>query len=386
MATALSPARERPATDAPTDPGPSNPASDKPERGSLRPVLDGIPPEAYDNPTGKGLAYFARDLVLYGVAMWGLFTFANPLIVAPFLVLAALTVSGLFIIGHVAAHGALFKSERLTSIVGHIAMLPSWHVFEGWRLGHNRVHHHYTVRQDFDFVWHPYTADQYRDMNRFQRARHRFEWSWAGAGIYYLREIWWKRMASGKPPKRWAEKIRRDRFVVLSFIVAFSGALALYGWSASLGVPGTVWLIARVVVLPFVAFCYVIGSLVHVHHIQPGIRWWKRREWTKWHGQMEGTTVLRVNPVFNFFVHWIMVHVPHHVDVRIPMYNLEMATDAIESAFPGVIHDEPLRYRDFMANTRHCKLYDFDAGHWLSYDEALTAASAGVPAEVSAAG
>lgn len=363
MATTLTPAPPALAPD-------EKPA--KEERGSLRPVLDVIPAEAYDNPTWKGLAYFARDLVIYGIAIAGLIAFANPLIVVPFLVLAALAVSGLFIVGHDAAHGALFKSERLASVVGHIAMLPSWHVYEGWRLGHNRVHHHYTVRQDFDFVWHPYTAQQFRDMNGFQRARHRFEWSWAGAGIYYLREIWWKRMAVGEAPKRWRQKIRRDRFVVLGFIVAATAALTAYGLTAGgLSILGIVWLVARVVVLPFVAFCYVIGSLVHVHHIQPDIRWWKRREWTKWHGQMEGTTVLRVNPVFNFFVHWIMVHVPHHVDVRIPMYNLELATDAIEEAFPGVIHDEPLRYRDFVSNTRHCKLYDFDAGHWLSYDEAL---------------
>jgi omega-6 fatty acid desaturase (delta-12 desaturase) len=356
---------------------------EKPERGSLRPVLDVIPAEAYENPTWKGLGYFARDLVLYAIAIAGLIAFANPLLVVPFLVLAALAVSGLFIVGHDSAHGALFKSERVASIVGHLSMLPSWHVYEGWRLGHNRVHHHYTVRQDFDFVWHPYTAQQYRDMNGFQRARHRFEWSWAGAGIYYLREIWWKRMAVGEPPKRWAKKIRRDRFIVLGFIVASSLALVAYGLGSGLSILGTVWLVARVVVLPFVAFCYVIGSLVHVHHIQPDIRWWKRREWTKWHGQMEGTTVLRVNPVFNFFVHWIMVHVAHHVDVRIPMYNLEMATAAMQDAFPGVIHDEPLRYRDFMANTRHCKLYDFDEGHWVSYAEALAAPVAErVPAAV----
>ena len=381
MATTLTPA-------APAVTPHEKPAQ-KPERGSLRPVLDVIPAEAYENPSWKGLGYFARDLVIYGVAIAGLIAFANPLIVVPFLVLAALAVSGLFIVGHDAAHGALFKSERMASVVGHIAMLPSWHVYEGWRLGHNRVHHHYTVRQDFDFVWHPYTAQQYRDMNGFQRARHRFEWSWAGAGIYYLREIWWKRMAVGEPPKRWAKKIRRDRFVVLGFIVGSTLALTAYGLTAGgLSILGTVWLVARVVVLPFVAFCYVIGSLVHVHHIAPDIRWWKRREWTKWHGQMEGTTVLRVNPVFNFFVHWIMVHVAHHVDVRIPMYNLEMATDAVKDAFPGVIHDEPLRYRDFMANTRHCKLYDFDAGHWLSYEEALADRGEGpavVPAKTVAA-
>lgn len=365
MATTMSPAPVE------TDAAAADRKDAKEERGSLRPVLAVIPEECYENPTWKGLAYFARDLALYAFAIWGLFTFANPLIVLPFLVLAALVVSGLFIVAHDAAHGALFKSERLASIVGHVAMLPGWHVYEGWKLGHNRVHHHYTVRQDFDFVWHPYTAEQYRAMNRFQRARHRFEWSWAGAGMYYLREVWWKRMMVGEPPKRWKAKIRRDRAIVWAFVAASTLALLAYAVSAGLGVLATVWLVTRVVLLPFLAFNYVIGSFVHVHHIQPGIRWWKRREWTKWHGQMEGTTVLRVSPVLNFFVHWIMVHVPHHVDVRIPMYHLEQATEAMEDAFPGVIHDERLRFRDFMANTRTCKLYDFDEGRWLSYAEAL---------------
>ncbi|MCB1259998.1 MAG: hypothetical protein KDB33_06350, partial [Acidimicrobiales bacterium] len=33
--------------------------------GSLRPVLDIIPAEAYENPTWKGMAYLARDVVMY---------------------------------------------------------------------------------------------------------------------------------------------------------------------------------------------------------------------------------------------------------------------------------------------------------------------------------
>jgi omega-6 fatty acid desaturase (delta-12 desaturase) len=72
--------------------------------------------------------------------------------------------------------------------------------------------------------------------------------------------------------------------------------------------------------------------------------------------------------------------------MRIPMYNLELATDAIKEAFPGTVHDKPLRFRDFVANTRACQLYDFDEGHWLTYREAakITAATAPIadaPAE-----
>jgi omega-6 fatty acid desaturase (delta-12 desaturase) len=344
--------------------------TDKP--GSLLPVIRVIPAEAYENPAWKGLAYFARDLVLYALVLAGLFTFDHPVILIGLWVLAALTVSALFIVGHDAAHEALFRGRRLNSIIGHLAMLPSWHVFEGWVLGHNRVHHKYTVRQGMDFVWHPYTPDQYAEMSRFHRLRHRLEWSFVGAGAYYTREIWWHKMMVGRPPARWVKPIRRDRWIILAWIVATCLVAGAAGWARYGSVAGAVWMPVKLLVIPFLAFSYTIGSIVHVHHIQPSIRWWSRREWTKYRGQMDGTTIMRVTPGMNLFFHWIMIHVPHHVDVRIPMYNLPMAADAIRAEFPDDVFDERLRYRDFVRNTRRCKLYDFDAGRWMTYAEART--------------
>src|SRR5690606_9075192 len=121
---------------------PSSPASREDKPGSLLPVIRTIPEEAYDNPTWKGLAYFARDLVVYGLVVAGLVFVDNPFALVALWVLAALAVSSLFIVAHDAAHEALFKSKRLNSIVGHVAMLPSWHVYEGWVLGHNRSEEH----------------------------------------------------------------------------------------------------------------------------------------------------------------------------------------------------------------------------------------------------
>lgn len=348
----------------------SSPREGREGAGSLLPVIRVIPPEAYENPTWRGLAYVARDLAVYAVALVGLALTNHPLLLVPLWVLAGLAISGLFVIGHDAAHGALFASKRLNGIVGRLTMLPSFHVYEGWILGHNRVHHQYTVRQGFDFVWHPYTAEEYRAMSRFQRLRHRFEWSWLGAGAYYTREVWWNRMMVGEVPKRFVEPIHRDRKLVWAwFVVAVAATAALGGADGSL--LAAVWTPVKMVIIPFLAFQFIIGSVVHVHHIAPHIRWWPRREWTKFKGQMEGTTILRAAPGLNLFFHWIMVHIPHHVDVRIPMYRLELAAEAIKEAFPETVHDEKLRFRDFVANTRVCKLYDFEAGRWLPYREAL---------------
>ena len=78
----------------------------------------------------------------------------------------------------------------------------------------------------------------------------------------------------------------------------------------------------------------MIGSVVHVHHIQPDIRWYPRREWTKFRGQMEGTTILRAPRGFDLFFHSIFVHIPHHVDMRIPFYGLEPAADGHQGRVP----------------------------------------------------
>jgi omega-6 fatty acid desaturase (delta-12 desaturase) len=332
-------------------------------------VIRVVPPAAYANPTWRGLAYVARDTAFYALALTGLALTDHPLLLAPLWLLAILSVAALFVVGHDAAHGALFAGKRLNSWVGHLAMLPSLHVYEGWVLGHNRVHHGYTVRQGYDFVWHPYTVDDYQAMSPRQRLRHRFEWSWLGAGAYYTREVWWNRMIVGEVPKRFRAKIYRDRAITVGVLVLAVAVAAALGAAAG-GLASALWMPVKLLVIPFLGFQFVIGSLVHVHHIQPSIRWWSGKEWTKFKGQMEGTTILRAPWGLNLFLHWIMVHIPHHVDVRIPMYRLELAADAIKAAYPETVHDERLRFRDFVANTRACKLYDFEAGRWLTYEAA----------------
>jgi omega-6 fatty acid desaturase (delta-12 desaturase) len=126
-------------------------------------------------------------------------------------------------------------------------------------------------------------------------------------------------------------------------------------------------MITKVAVVPWMIFTWTIGFVVYVQHVNEDIRWYPRREWTKFRGQMEGTTNLRIPRAFNFFLHNIFVHVPHHVDMRIPFYRLPGAMRSIESRFPGVAITKKFRLRDYLSTTAVCKLYDFDAGKWMRY-------------------
>ncbi len=327
----------------------------------LRAVLDVIPDHCYQRSTSRGLGLVGRDLLIYGLAVWGLVVVDHPVAVVGLWLVAGLAVSALFVIGHDAAHRALFDSARLNAFIARLTMLPSLHATELWVFGHNRVHHGHTLRQGIDFVWHPLSEDDYRRLGFLARARHRLEWSFFGAGAYYLREVWWNKMVRFTPPTRWRRPIRRDQSIVGVFVVATLAA------SVVAAGPSGVWLWAKVVVVPFLVFCQVIGWVVHVHHISPEIRWWPRREWNRYRGQVEGTTILIGPPGWDLAFHWIMIHLPHHVDMAIPCYRLGEAADAIEAAFPETVGRRPIRVRDYWRATRRCKLHDFTTGRWSGY-------------------
>ena len=327
----------------------------------LKPVIAVIPDHCYERSTARGLGLLARDLAFYGLAIWGLVSTNNPLLLVPLWALAGLSVSGLFVLGHDAAHDALFDSKWLNIVVARLSMLPSLHATESWVFGHNRVHHGHTLRQGMDFVWHPLTVSDYNALGRFGRLRHKLEWGPFGSGAYYFRQVWWNKMVRFPPPARWRKAMRIDQAIVAVFAVAtLAAALATSG-------AGGIWLWTKAVVIPFLLFIHIIGWVVYVHHIAPDIRWWTRREWNRFRGQVEGTTILWGPPGWDVFFHWIMVHIPHHVDMRIPCYRLPEAARAIADAFPEQVDERPLSLRDYVRTTRACKLHNFETGEWQGY-------------------
>ncbi|HXZ85781.1 MAG TPA: fatty acid desaturase [Myxococcota bacterium] len=346
-------------------------SADAGEGPTIADVIEILPDSVYENPTARGLLYFARDLGLYALAVAALVRVDHPLLLVPLWLLAGLSISALFIVGHDAAHGSLFKSKRLAYAIGQLAMLPSLHVYEAWLFGHNRIHHGHTVREGMDYVWHPLTPEEYRALSRPRRLAHRLKWSCLGAGLYYGWDIWWRSMMRFTPPEKIAPEVRRDRRIVVAYAAGASAALLALGFGVYGSALGALWIWTKVFALPFAVWNYSIGITVYVHHISPDIAWHGRRDWTRFKGQMEGTTILHIPVWLNVFYHNIFLHVPHHVDMRIPFYKLSEAADAIRAHFGDVVREKRFRFADYLRTTRDCKLYDFAAGRWLCYDEAL---------------
>lgn len=339
----------------------------------LKEVVASIPESCYKNPTWKGLWYVFRDLLMYGAMVALLLSTDNILYLIPLWVLSGLVVSALFVIGHDAGHRALFKRKWLCDLVGRITMLPSLHIYSAWLLGHNRIHHGFTVHQERDFVWHPYSVEEFDKLSRFKRILHRLQWSCFGAGIYYLIEVWWKKMIALTAPAKLLKDINKDRgFLIAGLslgIFCFSLFTVFFKGFVGLAAVGYItWLIVKVIAFPWFVFNYSIGAVVYLHHINPELKWHEHKAWTRFKAQMEGTMIFRVSPkILDIFLHHIMIHVPHHVDARIPFYNLEEAAKHLHDLYPGVVRDVPMRARDYLRTTRMCKLYDFESERWLDY-------------------
>ena len=180
-----------------------------------------------------------------------------------------LAVTGLFVVAHdlFRARGAVQHEAQEFDhwSSGDAAVLARLRSFG---IGHNRIHHAFTVRQGYDYGWHPVTAQEYADKSRFGKVMHRIEWSWMGTGFYFLLEVWWHKMIAFKPPARWIKAIRRDRLTTLSFIVLMALGFGALGYARSHSILGALWLVGRVEIIPFIGFCVMIGSVI-MHHGNP---------------------------------------------------------------------------------------------------------------------
>jgi omega-6 fatty acid desaturase (delta-12 desaturase) len=338
--------------------------------GSLNAVRDIIPEPCYQRSARRATWALVQATLLWLLPVVALAFTDRWYFVVPLWLLAGLAVSGLFVLGHDASHGALVSSRRANRLIAQVCMAPSAHVEAAWDLGHNRIHHGYTTREGFDFVWHPLTAAQYGELSTLRRLQHRLEWSWLGSGPYFLRTVWWQKMWRYNAPGKRRGAIIRDKFTLTAAMVLVLGGAVTFG-ALTGGWVDAVWVPVKLFVVPFLLFGHIIGWTVYVHHVAPDIRWWPRKEWSQFKGQMESTTILHVPRVINtLWFHNIFVHVPHHVDTRIPFHQLPSAAAAIAEHYPDTVRKGRLSMRDYVRTTKACKLYDFDAGRWLPYPTA----------------
>ena len=278
-------------------------------------------------------------------------------------------IARLFIIGHDACHQSLTASRSLNKWLGRLVFLPSLTPFKLWELGHNIAHHGFTNLRGKDYVWAPFSPTEFAQLPRARQWLERYYRSGSGHWLYYLIELWWKKLFF--PSRREVGGSRSffigDCLAVSVFGVAWVGTLI----AAAYLTQQSAWLLVALgFVLPFVMWNGLMGFVIYVHHTDPQVCWYQDgKAWAKAQPHLTATIHVQFPRYIGAVLHNIMDHPAHHLDMTIPLYQLQAAQKHLDVLVPGQILKRPFTWGRYWACTRTCKLFDYEAGLWVPFTQ-----------------
>ena len=262
-----------------------------------------------------------------------------------------------FLVMHDCAHGSFLPSRRANNWLGVTVGLITLQAFHCWRYDH--VRHHASggdLASDGTGDVAILVVDEFRALSAWQRLDYRLRHQPLvvfGIGAFWANVIK-PRLVSPSGP-------RRLRWVTVATDVALAVMLAglcrLAGWRAVLlvGLP-TYWLASGFGVW-----------LIWVQHRFEGALWQRSPDWNWETAALAGSSHFRLPAVLRFFSLNIGLHHVHHLNPRIPNYNLACAND--ENEFLRSV--PTVSIRDAVKAVR-LSLYDLERGRLVSFAEAAT--------------
>jgi omega-6 fatty acid desaturase (delta-12 desaturase) len=322
-----------------------------------------IDEKAFEKSYFKTWFWLLFDLTFFVIFMLALLKSSHWYNIILFAVLAGIAASGMFVLAHDAAHGSLFKNKWVAECVGTIFMLPALNSYRLWCFGHNRIHHGFTSFTPIDWIWKPLSIDEYNKLGVLGKIEYRIERSLFGSGLHYIVKVWWSKMVMFVPPDLQESKQRAIRIGKLIVVVYMLIIMAIFYHFNG------IFAAICAVLIPFIVFNYVISIIIYLHHTHPQIPFFdERAEWNHTIGAVFCTTVIHTNwLVDKFITHDILIHTPHHADIRIPFYRLTTALRSIKQNYSEYIHEYKLTLPTLFYIFKSCKLYDYKKHVWYNF-------------------
>jgi omega-6 fatty acid desaturase (delta-12 desaturase) len=297
----------------------------------------------------SAVAYLALTALMYAALD------VSALLVVALTVPAAGFLLRTFIVFHDCAHGSFLPWRRVNTWLGVVCGLLVYSPFHSWR--HEHAVHHATAGDldrrgmgDIDTL----TVEEYLRLSGPQRVGYRLMRNplvLLGFGPLWAL-ILEPRLVPGWARKRFARKIVATDLALVALV---GGLCALAGWRAVLLVQLTPALLAGAAGI----------WMFYVQHQFEGVYWERREEWSYVASALRGSSYLRLPKLLQFFTGSIGLHHVHHLNARIPNYNLQRAHDE-----NSVFHDaHQLSPWDAVLALR-LKLYDERSGRLVSFAQA----------------
>jgi len=223
-----------------------------------------------------------------------------------------------YIVFHDCAHGSFLPSKQANIWLGSALGVLVYAPFHNWR--HNHAVHHATA-SDLDRRGQgdvpTLTVAEYHA--RPFRARLGYRLFRNPLVMFGLGPLFAMILGPRIVPKGARQRIKRSVHATnIALTVLIAGAIVLVGWRDFLLIQGPAALIA--------------GSagifLFYVQHQFEDTFWERNAEWTFVDAALRGSSYLKLPKVLQFFTGNIGLHHVHHLNARIPNYNLQAAHDA----------------------------------------------------------
>lgn len=315
---------------------------------------------AYAQPRlGRSLLEIATSVVPYLMLSFLMYL---TLSISVFATLAlALPTAGFlvrtFVVFHDCTHGSLMPSKRANAYVGRVTGLVVLSPFRRWRHDH-AVHHANSGDLDRRGVGDiptltvaEYRARSWRGRLAYRMVRHPLVMFGLGPVIA---------MMVGPRIATRAQRPRMRHSVLgtdLALLIVIGGLCWLIGVGDFL----LVW-------LPAAMLAGSVGIwLFYVQHQFEGAYWQNPADWDYADAALKGSSYLRLPKVLQFFTGNIGLHHVHHLNARIPNYNLQRAHDE-----NPIFHGVPTLSLWEALQTVRLKLWDDHTGTLVTFANART--------------
>lgn len=255
--------------------------------------------------------------------------------------------TGLFVIGHDCGHRSFAKQRWVNDLVGHIMMMPLIYPFHSWRFLHDH-HHVNTNKLEVDNAWAPWTPRGFREAPAFVRPFYQVMRGplWWLASIIHWAGLHFR---PGQFKGRERQQVKLSIAVVVGFAVVFFPTLY-----AATGL----WGIVKFWLMPWLGYHFWMSTFTLVHHTVPEIPFRSAENWSAVPAQLAGTVHCTYPKWIEVLCHDINVHIPHHVSVAIPSYNLRKAHQSLTENWGEHLQTRQFNWSLVSQITSRCHLYD----------------------------
>lgn len=265
-----------------------------------------------------------------------------------------------FIVFHDCGHGSFLPTKRANRMVGIFTGLLVLNPFYAWNHEHAR---HHASSGDLDRrglgdveTW---TVAEYQSKSLLGRLGYRLIRS--PFVLFTVGSLWALALEPRMLPLRGRSRSFRSHLFTNFGVIALVGALVwAIGWRAFLEIE-----------LPVALLAGAAGIwLFYVQHQFEDAYWTRSGEWSYADAALKGSSYLKLPKVLQFFSGNIGLHHVHHLNPRIPNYNLQRAHD--ENPF---LHAAPTISLWQGMRSLNLKLIDEPSGRLVSFAQARKASA-----------